>query len=222
MPMQRLPLRTGWIARAALLLFTTALAAQTAGNSKFLLPMAANAKEVTGYAWKQRITVVRRGRPEPPIIDQVRFDSTGQLQRTTISAPEQKTGRIRGRIAAGVREDVKGIMELAGRYNKPQQMIEAIRKAQASEGPAGTRLQSSGLIVPSDSMTMLLNPATHLASHIDISTTYEGGPMTIAQDYARIPGGPNVMRSMRVSVPAKDLGVNVDSYDFVQQSAQRR
>ena len=34
-------------------------------------------------------------------------------------------------------------------------------------------------------MTMLLDPATHHARHIDIRTTYDGSPMTIAQDYRR-------------------------------------
>jgi hypothetical protein len=71
-------------------------------------------------------------------------------------------------------------------------------------------------------MTMLVNGATKLAKHIDIRTDYEGDPMTIAQDYAPVPGGPNVMKSMKVSVPRKNLVVNVDSYDFVEQSAALR
>jgi hypothetical protein len=177
------------------------------------------------YEWKQRITVVRKGQPSQPVINQVRFDSTGQMQRTTLSAPEQKQMRgLRGRVAAGVKEDVKQIMELAGSYNKPQQMMEAVKKAQISQAPDGDtiRVQANNLIKPSDSMTMLVNAATHLAKHIDISTDYEGDPMTIAQDYAPVPGGPNVMKSMKVSVPRKNLVVNVDSYDFVEQSAALR
>jgi hypothetical protein len=43
--------------------------------------------------------------------------------------------------------------------------------------------------------------------------------MTIAQDYAPVTGGPNVMKSMKLSVPRKNLVVNVDSYHFVQQRA---
>src|SRR5437868_875429 len=98
--------------------------------------MAANAKRMMHYEWKQRVTVFRKGQPAEPVIIQVRFDSGGQMQRTTLSAPEQKQRRgLRGRVAAGVKEDVQQIMELAGRYNKPQQMMEAVQKAQISEAP---------------------------------------------------------------------------------------
>jgi hypothetical protein len=210
---------------APVLWMSTLLAQNSVDSRKLLLPMAVNAKRMMHYEWKQRITVVRKGQPSQPVINQVRFDSTGQMQRTTLSAPEQKQMRgLRGRVAAGVKEDVKQIMELAGSYNKPQQMMEAVKKAQISQAPDGDtiRVQANNLIKPSDSMTMLVNAATHLAKHIDISTDYEGDPMTIAQDYAPVPGGPNVMKSMKVSVPRKNLVVNVDSYDFVEQSAALR
>ncbi|MFZ0591018.1 MAG: hypothetical protein WAM39_11075 [Bryobacteraceae bacterium] len=129
---------------------------------------------------------------------------------------------FRAKIAAGVKENVKDIMELASSYNKPQQMMEAVKKAQISPTPGGgpIRLQANALIKPTDAMTMLLNSTTHLATHLDITTDYDGGPMTIAQDYSPIPGGPNVMRNMKVSVPQKDIAVNVESYDYTHQSAQ--
>lgn len=202
---------------------TTVAFPQVPATTTVLLAMAANAKQVVQYEWKQRITVIRKGNPSEPVIDQVRFDSTGQMQRTTISAPEPKRG-LRGKIAAGVKEDVKGIMELAGRYNKPQQMIEAVKKSQVSETPgAGTiRLQANDLINPNDSMSMLVSSTTHLAIHVDIKTVYDGGPMMIAQDYSPLPNGPNVMKGMKVSVPMKGLVINIESYDYARQIAQER
>jgi hypothetical protein len=194
-----------------------------APSRSILLAMAANAKRVVHYDWKQRIIVVRKGNPTEPVIDQVHFDSGGQMQRTTISAPQQKEMKgIRGRIAAGVKEDVKGIMQLVGQYNKPQQMVDAVRKAQISQSSnaATISLQASGLIQPADTMTMLVDSTTHLAKHVDIATKYDGSPVTIAQDYGQIPNGPNMMKSMRVSAPSKNLVINVDSYDFTQQSAR--
>lgn len=202
------------------------LLAQTPVTSDNLLAaMSMNAKRVVQYEWKQRVTVIRRGNASEPMINQIRFDSTGQIQRTTISAPDQKQmGGIRGKVAAGVKENVKNIMELAASYNKPQQMMEAVKKAGISQ-PAGAgtvRLQASALIKPTDSMTMLVGATTHLATHVDIRTDYEGGPMTIAQDYSPIPDGPNMMKTMKVSVPQKDIVVDVDSYDFTRQSASSK
>lgn len=200
------------------------LAAQIANSQALLLAMGMNVKKLMQYEWKQRVTVIRKGNPSEPIISQVRFDSSGQMQRTTISAPPKEMGGIRGRIAAGVKENVKDIMELAGRYNKPQQMVQAIKKAQISPGSGGntTQLQASNLIEPTDSMTMLVNSATHLATHVDIRTDYQGSLMTIAQDYSPIPDGPNMMKSMKVSVPQKGIDVNVESYDFTRQSASAK
>ena len=109
-------------------LLASLLFAQQSGTSgTVLLAMAANAKRVVHYQWKQRVTVVRKGKPAEPVINQISFDSSGQMQRTTLSAPPQETG-IRGKIAAGVRQDVKAIMDLAARYNKPEQIAAAVKK----------------------------------------------------------------------------------------------
>jgi hypothetical protein len=200
---------------------STLLADPPATSRTLVVAMAMNAKRVRQYEWKQRITVVRRGKLSEPIVDEIRFDSSGQMQRTTISAPEQKQmGGIRGRIAAAVKEDVKNIMQLAGQYNRPQQMADAVKKAQIASVPGrnALRVQASDIIKLSDSMTMFVNSTTHLPTHVDINTSYEGGPMSIAQDYMLTPNGPNMIKSMKVSVPQKNLAVNADSYDYMRQS----
>jgi hypothetical protein len=207
------------------LLATAPLIGEGANSRTILVAMGMNVKQVVQYGWKQRVTVIRKGKPSEPIVDQVRFDANGQMQRTTVSAPEQKQmGGIRGRVAAGVKENVKDIMDLAGRYNKPQQMVEAVRKSQivSVPGTGALQLKSTNLIQSTDSMTMLVNSTTHLATHLDINTKYEGGPMTIAQDYSPLPGGPNMMKNMTVSVPDKGLVVKVESYDFERQTAALR
>jgi hypothetical protein len=204
------------------------VAQATVPNRALLLEMAANSKRLTHYEWKQRVTVVHRGKPAEPIISKVSFDGAGQMQRTTISAPQAKQmsgfrGRIAGQVQEKVKEDVKNIMQLAGEYNKPQQMAQAIRKATITpEGNSTLRVQAAGIINPQDSMTMLVDSGSHLAKHVDINTMYEGAPMTIAQDYGPVPDGPNAMKQMRVAVPNKELAVNVDSYDFAQNTSARR
>jgi hypothetical protein len=193
----------------------------SATTDTLLLAMASNSKRVMQYEWKQRVTVVRKGKPAEPVIDQVHFDSTGKMQRTTISAPPAMSG-IKGKIAAGVKENVKAIMEIVARYNKPLQMVEAVKKSQVSQatGVNTLRLEVKNLIDSGDTVTMLVDASTHLASHVDITTDYDGGPLTISQDYARLPSGPNVMKEMKVAAPKKELAINVDSYDYTQQTAE--
>ena len=66
-----------------------------------LMAMGANAKQMSSYQWKQKITVVRKGEALDPAIEELRFDATGQLQRMTLVKPaEKKTGPRRARKAA--------------------------------------------------------------------------------------------------------------------------
>jgi hypothetical protein len=71
-------------------------------------------------------------------------------------------------------------------------------------------------------MTMIVDATTHLAKRVQIATDYDGSPMTVIQDYGPIPGGPNVMKSIKVSVPQKELAIDVASYDFAQQTAREK
>lgn len=211
----------GWSISLGSSVYGTALLAQASVTPDTVLAaMARNARSIVQYSWKQRITVIRKGSPTEPVIDQIRFDSTGQMERTTISGPDpSQMHGLRGKIAAGVRENVQQILALVARYNKPQQMAATIRKAQQSEASGSIQFKASGVLESGDSMTILVDAATQLAKHVDISTTYDGGPVTVAQDYAAIPNGPNAMQIMKVSAPPKDLAITVESYDYAHQTA---
>ena len=66
------------------------LCAQAPKTQALLMAMAANGKQVTSYQWKQKTTVIRKGNPLEPTIDELRFDASGQLQRITLVKPEEK------------------------------------------------------------------------------------------------------------------------------------
>lgn len=200
------------------------LLAQVSGtNGKVLLAMAENAKKVMQYEWKQSITVTRKGKPATPVIDQVSFDSSGKMQRSTLSAAPKQMSGLRGKIEANVKTTVKEMMELAASYNKPQQIAAFVKQAQSTRNSGGsaTQLAARNVVKNGDSMTMLLDPVTHLATQVNINTDCDGGPMTVAESYSPIPGGPNMMRTMKVSAARKDLAVDVSSYDFAQQVSRK-
>jgi len=71
-------------------LLASAFTDQASTKQALIMAMGANAKQTMPYQWKQKITVVRKGNPMPPIIELLRFDATGQMQRMTISRPEEK------------------------------------------------------------------------------------------------------------------------------------
>jgi hypothetical protein len=165
------------------------------------------------------VTVIRKGIPAGAILEEIRFDASGQPQRTVLSKPEEKPmGPLRARKVAEVKESVQEVMQLAGRYANPQMLSQAIQKGEIWEGQGSLRVQSRGLILPMDEMTMLVNGATFLASRIDVKTQHEGSPVAIAIDYQQLPNGPSMVARMTVQIPGEDVVVNVESFDFVRLS----
>jgi hypothetical protein len=71
-------------------LMAVALPAQTSKKQALLMAMGANGKQMVFYQWKQKITVVRKETPATAILEEIRFDATGQLQRVTLAKPEEK------------------------------------------------------------------------------------------------------------------------------------
>src|SRR5687768_14825932 len=67
-----------------------ALLAQVPKTQALLMAMGANGKQMMSYQWKQKITVIRKGNPLEPTLEELRFDATGQLHRMSIAKPEEK------------------------------------------------------------------------------------------------------------------------------------
>lgn len=201
-------------------LLASAFTDQASTKQALIMAMGANAKQTMPYQWKQKITVVRKGNPMPPIIELLRFDATGQMQRMTISRPEEKKmGPLKARKAAGVKEDVQAVMQMAGRYANPQTLRDAIEKGEIWEGQGYLRVQARSLFIPIDEMIVVVSGSNFLPAKIDCKTQYEGSPVTIAVDYGQMPNGPSVMTRMTVQIPGEDIVVNVESFDHVKLAA---
>ena len=196
------------------------LLAQSQKTQALLMAMSANTKQMAAYQWKQKITVIRKGTPLEPLIEELRFDASGQLQRTTLVKPEEKKlGPIRARKTAELKDSVQEVMQLARSYAHPRQLSQAIQKGDIWEGQGKLRVQARSLILPADEMTMLVNGSTYLATRVDFKTEHKGSPVAIAIDYEQLPNGPSMMGRMTVQIPKEDIVVNVESYGFVRLAA---
>jgi len=193
------------------------LSAQSPKTQAILMSIGANSKQMVAYQWKQKITVYRHGNPSAPIIEEIRFDITGQPQRITLAKPEEKRmGPLRARKAAEIKEDVQDVMQLARRYSSPQQVADAIRRGEIWEGQGALRVQSRSVVIPLDELTIAVNGSTYLPARMDVKTQYEGAPITIAIDYDHLASGPSMMSRMTVQIPKDGIVVNVESFDFVR------
>jgi hypothetical protein len=195
--------------------------AQAPKTQALLMAMGANSKQMAPYQWKQKTTVIRKGMPVGTFIEELRFDTSGQLQRITLSKPEEKKmGPLKARKAAEIKDDVQDVMRLAGRYVSPPQLSQAIQKGEVWEGQGTLRVQSRSLILPIDEMTMVVSGASYLPIRADFKTQYESSPVVIAVDYQQLPNGPNMMARMTVQIPKDDIVVNVESFDFLRLASQ--
>lgn len=198
-------------------LLAAGLFAQAPTKQGLLMALAANGKQMAPYQWKQKVTVVRNGSPLEPTIEELRFDASGQLQRTTLSKPEeQRMGPIRARKVAEVKESVMEVMQLARQYASPQQLSQSIQKGEVWEGQGSLRIQARAMILPMDEMTVVFSGSTYLPKRMDCKTQHDHSPVTISVDYEKLPNGPSMMTRMTVQIPKENIVVNVDSYDFVR------
>ncbi len=191
--------------------------AQTSKMQALLQAMGANAKQMSAYQWKQKTTIMRAGNPAGFKLEEVRFDAAGQPQRTTLSQPEQKRmGPLRARKAAAVRDDVQEVMQLAARYAHPQLQAQAVRSGEIWEGPGTLRVRARALISPLDEVEISISSTNHLVIRADVKTQHDGRPVNIALEYQPIPNGPSMLARMTVQIPADNIVVNVESFDYVR------
>ena len=201
----------------ALVLLGGVSQAQTPKTQALLMAMGANGKQMAAYQWKQKTTIIRNGSPAGFKLEEVRFDATGQPQRITLAQPEQKKmGPLRARKAAAIKDDVQEVMQLAARYAHPQQLAQAIQKGEIWEGQGAMRVHARSLILPVDEVNMSVNPASYLATRVDIKSQHDGRPVTIAIDYQQMPNGPSMLSRMTVQIPEDNIVVHVESFDFMR------
>jgi hypothetical protein len=204
----------------ALALVSGALQAQTPKTQALLMAIGTNGKQMAAYQWKQKTTIIRNASPAAFKVEEIRFDATGQPQRITLSQSEQKKmGPLRAHKAAGIKDDVQEVMQLAARYAHPQQLAQAIQKGEIWEGQGAMRVHARALILPVDEVDMSVNPASYLATRVDIKSQHEGRPVTIGIDYQVLPNGPNMLSRMTVQIPEDNIVVNVESFDFMRLGA---
>lgn len=195
--------------------------AQAPKSQALLMAMGANGKQIAAYQWKQKTTVLRGGNAVNSRLEEVRIDAEGQPQRMTLSQSEpKKMGPLRAHKAAEIKDDVQEVMRLASRYANPHQLAQAIQRGEIWEGQGALRVHAQSVIMSGDDLSLHVNGASYLPTGLDVRCMYEGHPITIAMDYQQLLNGPNVPARMTVRIPADDIVVSVDSFDYVRLAAR--
>jgi hypothetical protein len=177
------------------------------------------------YTWQESQTVSVKGEVKKQELFQVRMGPDGQAQKTNLDPEESSGGRKHG-IKHRIREDYenygKEIAALAQSYGQPepgrvQQLFEQGNVLLGSAGaPNEVKLVINGYQKPGDSVTIVFDKTQKTIQSLHIST-YLNDPqdaVTISQQYAQLPNGPNHVASTVVDGVSKQLTVQMQNSNY--------
>ncbi len=193
---------------------------------------AADKQALAHYSWQEQETISIKGEVKDTKLYQVQIGPDGQPQKTEISndpAAQGRQGRLKERVVQHVTDEYQQygqqISALAKQYAPPdpEKLQEAYKQGNVSVqagGDAGTvSLLIKNYVKPNDSMTIAFNPATNSIESVRVAS-YLNDPkdaVTIAAQFAKIPGGPNHVSSTLVNGVSKQLTVATQNSNYQQQ-----
>ena len=187
--------------------------------------LALNKMVLARYTWQESQTVSVKGEVKKEELFQVRMGPDGQPQKTNLSPDESSGGRKHG-IKHRIKEDYenygKEIAALAQSYGQPepgrvQQLFEQGGVLLGSAGaPNEVKLVINGCQKPGDSVTIVFNKTQKTIQSLHIAT-YLNDPqdaVTISEQYAQLPNGPNHVASTVVDGVSKQLTVQMQNSNY--------
>jgi hypothetical protein len=195
--------------------------------------MKENAEALKQYSYKRR-TEIRFKDKSRVSVEQVRYVN-GQPETTPLETPAPPAavggGRsgLRGMMARKkieekkeeMKEEVARLKSLLQSYtthgsDSMRQILEKATISRTGPGPnADVRVAATGVVQPSDSFTLLWSAASHRPEKIEIDTDLEKKPVQLAVEYSALPNGLFYPARTTISLPAKDLTVTVESFDYM-------
>jgi hypothetical protein len=184
----------------------------------------ANATLMQQYSWTSRTEVIDQGQVKDFRIDAVNYGPGGQLQRTLMndqSAP-LPFGFLRRRIAERERKKVEeylgGLRDLLEQYtlHTAGRIQEFMNRARATGPDAAGLFEVTGqnVVYPGDTFSLWIDPRTRHPQKVQVSTTFEGDPVTLTATFKTLPSGLNHVAYAEATVPAKQLSVQVQNFDY--------
>jgi hypothetical protein len=185
-----------------------------------------NAALMRTYTWNERADILKNGNSVDLRLSLVTYAPDGQLQRNIINDEHAPLpgGFFRRKAAESKIKDMenylKGLRTLLDQYTLPTAgaVLNFLTTAVTSgPGPEGF-LTTSGtnVVQPGDSLTIWTNAATRQAARMSINTLYQGSPVQVTATFKTLPSGLNYMNYATVEVPAQQLQLNIQNFDYVQ------
>ena len=186
----------------------------------------ANAALMHQYTWNCRTEILEQGQVKDTRIELVNYAPDGQLQRSLIN--DQSASLPRGFLRRAVAENERkkleeyltGLRGLVEQYTLPTtgKVLDFMMAAKPMGPDANGLLQMTGssVVLPGDSLTLWVNAYTRHVARIQVNTTFQGDPVQLDATFNKLPSGLNYMAYAEATVPAKQLSVQVQNFNYTR------
>lgn len=214
----------------AIVLFTYGAAAQEQQITALVNGMAANAKQIKQYTFKQRTETYYKNELRNAKIDEVHYSMSGERVSIPLDGqmaqPESHRRGPGSRLIAKKIEDerkemkeyIERLMALTSRYlaSDPTRLQAAIANAEVTTGGGSpqVRVTVKNFVKTGDMMTMSFDSATRRPTRTEVSTTLDDAPVAIVLAFDQIHDGPNYPGRTVVVSAARQLEVRILTYDY--------
>lgn len=223
--------KLAWIATIALplcLVPPASAQAPTANAYRIAQARQANDNLMRRYGWESRTQISVKGEVKDTRVDSMGYGPDGQLQRNNLS---DQTAQVQGLflrhlIAAVDKQQLeqylKGLRGVLEQYtlSSAGAIQNFLNRAVATgPGPGGLfQVTGNSVVQPGDVYTLWFNPQTRQPTSIEVSASFEGGPVTLSAHFRTIgPDGLNYVEFANVNAPDKQVNVQVNNYNYYRK-----
>jgi Cu/Ag efflux protein CusF len=189
----------------------------------------ANAALMRQYTWQSRTELIDKGEVRDIRLDQVTYGLNGSLQRVLLNnqGASLPHGFLRRSIAENKKKQMEeyltGLRGLLDQYTLPTagKILDFMNRATLVGPDAGGLIMMTGssVVLPNDNLTIWTDAATRQTRKVQVRSFFEGDPVELTATFETLPGGPTHVAFAEVMVPAKQLAVQVQNFNYVRTAS---
>ena len=223
-----LPTAPSWLGRAPGAIVALVLASGAAAGddlTRIVASFAENRERLREYEWKSETELEIDGERQDARLDDVQYDSEGELRRTPANDERSSASRSRRKPGKKQRqqeellESLRGLIEA---YVQPDPRTARRLYAEATvwQGDARdeglTRVQARNVLRQGDEVSLWLDSVTRLPRRLRIVTSFGGEPVLASTEFEILAGGPFYASQVVVEteVGEKKLVFTTRNFDF--------
>lgn len=177
------------------------------------------------YSWTMRTEVLKQSEVLNILIEKAQYNETGQVVYKTLNQQGEKMpkGFLIKKIATAEKENLEkflyGMRDFLHQYSLPASEAVAKFITGASwamkDSDKEILFSRSDVIVPGDKLNWFVNVNGYSTSRIEVLTKFEGDEVSFTAVFVTLPNGLNYMSYAEALVPAKNITLQIQKYDYV-------